>query len=223
MKKALASIICMLLSAGLLSSCTGSSIPVSAVNAAKQNVIRLHILANSDSDADQSLKLDVRDLVLKDWGGKLAAAGTAQAAWKLLNELLPSIKDGITEYLGGRKAGYGVTLETGVYEFPSKNYNGVAFPAGNYQALKIELGSGAGHNWWCVMFPPLCLVGDGGDMDMQQYTDLVKALEDEGVTPDTAPDAPVHSWLYDQIFGDAKWNDIFMQWAKEYWVGGDGQ
>jgi stage II sporulation protein R len=212
LKKVLILVLGALLIVGAFAAC-GGSMPVSA----KKNVIRLHILANSDSDADQSLKLEVRDLVLKDWGGKLAAAGTADAAWKELNGLLPDIQEDISSFLRDQDAGYGVELKTGVYNFPGRDYNGVVFPEGKYQALRIELGSGAGHNWWCVMFPPLCLVGDSGDMDMEQYMDLVDSLGDG----DAAPDAPVRSWLFDNMFGRQQWDEDFLKWAKKYWLGGE--
>lgn len=220
MKKALAILFGIALLSGVLTACTGGSIPVSAL---QRGVIRLHILANSDSSADQSLKLEVRDLVLKDWSGKLVEAGTAKEAWKVLNGLLPDIQKDISEFLGARDAGYDVKLETGEYDFPDKDYDGVVFPAGDYQALKIELGAGAGRNWWCVMFPPLCLVSGDGEMDTEKYLELVKELGDEGLAPGDAPEAPVRSWIFDQIFGGKNWDAVFLQWAKDYWLGGGGK
>jgi stage II sporulation protein R len=214
LKKALIIVFCMLLIGGVFVACSEESRPASA----SSNVIRLHILANSDTDEDQSTKLQVRDLVLKDWGTKLMAVSTTSAeAWKALNKLLPDIKSDITDYLCKIGVKYGVKLETGVYDFPSKDYNGVDFPEGKYQALRIELGEAAGHNWWCVMFPPLCLVGDG-DMDMQEYIDLVKSIQ----AGDDAPPAPVRSWLFDKLFGNQDWDEEFMKWAREYWMGGGG-
>lgn len=215
MKKVLIVVLSALLLAGAFAACDGKSMPVSA----KNDVIRLHILANSDSDSDQVMKLDVRDLVLKEWGGKLAEAGSAPEAWQELNGLLPEIQKDIASFLNDRNACYGVELETGVYDFPGREYNGVAFPEGKYQALRVELGSGKGRNWWCVMFPPLCLIGDGGDMDMEQYMELVESLE-EG---DDAPDAPVRSWLFDNLFGGEQWNENFLDWAREYWLGGEDE
>jgi stage II sporulation protein R len=217
LKKALVIVLCILTVIGIMTACGTESITVSA----KQNVIRLHILANSDSDTDQSMKLKVRDLLLEDWSGTLAAAGTATAAWQELNDLLPDIQKDIASLLDGQNAGYGVKLETGVYDFPDRDYNGVVFPAGQYQALRVELGAGSGHNWWCVMFPPLCLIGENGEMNMDEYMDLIEELKDKGITPQMAPDAPVHSWIYDQLFGEKQWNDSFLQWAKEYWTGGE--
>jgi stage II sporulation protein R len=221
LKRVLVIVFCAAVITGIFAACAGGSIPASS--SVKQNVIRLHILANSDSDADQSLKLKVRDLVLKDFGSTLASEGSADKAWKELNSLLPDIKKDIAAFLSDQNASYGVELETGVYDFPVRDYNGIEFPEGRYQALRIELGAAAGHNWWCVMFPPLCLIGDGGNMDMDQYKELVKELQDAGVTPDTAPDAPVHSWIYDQLFGSKQWDSNFYQWAKDNWLGGENK
>jgi stage II sporulation protein R len=217
LKKALVIFVSILLLVGAIAACGEESRPVSA----HPGVIRLHILANSDSDADQDAKLQVRDLVLENWGDKLKTAGTTDAAWEELNALLPDIKKGVSDLLGELGMEYGVSLDTGEYDFPERDYNGETFPAGRYKALKVELGSAAGHNWWCVMFPPLCLVGEGGEMDMQEYMDLVEQLDREGVTPESMPEAPVRSWLYDKLFGEAQWDGDFFKWAKDLISGSD--
>jgi stage II sporulation protein R len=216
LKKALILVLCLALIGGVFIACDGSK-PVSV----HTNVIRLHILANSDSDTDQSDKLKIRDMVLKNWGSKLASFDSSKQAWSELKTLLPDIQKDIAAFLKKLGVKYGVKLETGVYDFPVRNYNGVVFPEGKYQALRIELGAATGHNWWCVMFPPLCLVGDDGNMDMEQYKDLVKALGDDDVTLENAPDAPVRSWLFDKLAGEQQWDKDFVNWAKEFWLGGD--
>lgn len=217
MKKVLIVTLCILVIGGLFMACGQDSKPVSV----KMNVIRLHILANSDSETDQSTKLEVRDMVLKNWGEKLSLIDSTAEAWKSLNALLPDIKKDIDSLLGTLGASYGSNLETGIYDFPDKDYDGVVFPEGKYRALKIELGQATGHNWWCVMFPPLCLIGDGGEMDIEKYKELVKKLDEQGVSPADAPGAPVRSWFFDQLFGESNWDKDFMKWAKEYWVDGD--
>ncbi len=213
MKKALLILVAILVTAGVIAACGEMSRPVSA----HPGVIRLHILANSDSDEDQAIKLKVRDMVLEKWGEKLKNAGATAEALKELEALLPDIRASIDEKLKALGADYGAALETGEYDFPERDYNGEAFPAGRYKALKVKLGDAAGQNWWCVMFPPLCLVGDGGEMDMEQYMDLVRQL-DEG---DAAPNAPVRSWLFDNLFGGEQWDRDFFKWAKEYLMGSD--
>lgn len=217
MKKVLIFTLCALVIVGLFMACGQDSKPVSV----KMNVIRLHILANSDSDSDQSTKLEVRDMILKNWGEKLGALGSTAEAWNTLNSFLPGIKKDIDSLLGNLGASYGSSIETGIYDFPDKDYGGVVFPEGEYRALRIELGSAAGKNWWCVMFPPLCLIGDDGEMDIEKYKELVKELNKQGISPEDAPDAPVRSWFFDQLFSKTKWNDEFYGWAKDYWSEGD--
>ena len=123
-----------------------------------REVLRLHILANSDSAKDQAVKLRVRDALLPLFE---AANSYADARAFVLShgaELL----DICQEALSAAGAAYGAQLLLGVSDFPDRTYGGVLFPAGAYDALQIVLGDGAGHNWWCVLFPPLCIVTPDG-------------------------------------------------------------
>lgn len=106
-------------------------------------VIRLHVLANSDSEADQALKLRVRDTVLKRATELLAGAESRSDAKKRLNAALPELKS----------AAECTVAETA---FPTREYDGFSLPAGEYLALRVLIGDAAGKNWWCVVFPPLC-------------------------------------------------------------------
>jgi stage II sporulation protein R len=194
--------------------------------AIRKDVIRLHILANSDSELDQSTKLWVRDLVLNRWGSKLSSFGSAQDAWSSLGALLPKIESDLSQTLQANGIGYDVKVESGVFDFPDRDYNGIDFPAGKYEALRIRLGKAAGHNWWCVMFPPLCLVGADDDFDLEKYKQMVKDLkaQDEGrkTTSDTkAPEAPVRSWLVDKSGGADRWDSDFVDWVKQFWLSGE--
>ena len=121
-------------------------------------VLRLHVLANSDSQADQALKLRVRDAVLERAEGLLAGAEDRAAAEALLAARLPDLAAAGADAVGAAGYGYPVTvsLEDSCW-FPTRVYEDFALPAGLYTALRVEIGSGAGPNWWCVAFPPLCL------------------------------------------------------------------
>ena len=121
---------------------------------AAAGVLRLHILANSDSEADQALKLRVRDALLPLFG----AAPTYEDARAFVLDHGAALLEVCEAVLRARPVAYGVQLLLGVSEFPDRVYGGVLFPAGAYDALQIVLGEGAGHNWWCVLFPPLCIV-----------------------------------------------------------------
>ena len=189
--------------------------------AARDDVIRLHILANSDSDDDQGMKLWIRDYVLKQWGTELAQEQDPKTAWKDLKSLSADIETTLAKQLKKQGADYGVKVETGEYDFPDKDYNGVIFPAGRYRALEVKLGKGKGHNWWCVMFPPLCLTSETGEMDLDAYKALVKELDEQGLLEGgDVPEAPVRSWLFDKVADGKQWDANFAEWTKKYWLSG---
>ena len=121
-------------------------------------VIRLHVIAHSDSPEDQALKLQVRDRVLEEAGTLFAAGASLEEARAALEEALPTLAAAGAETVGEAGYAYPVTasLEDGVW-FPTKEYEDFALPAGNYTALRVTIGEGEGQNWWCVAFPPLCL------------------------------------------------------------------
>lgn len=131
--------------------------------AAEELPFRLHIIANSDSAVDQALKLQVRDAVVDHLTPLLAEARTReQARETVLAELdaLQALAQGICSDFA-----YGAYAEVGSFDFPPKRYGAAVLPAGEYQALRIVLGEGAGHNWWCVLFPPLCFVDECGEAE----------------------------------------------------------
>ncbi len=118
-------------------------------------MVRLHVVANSDSEEDQAVKLLVRDAVLAQAGPWLEEAATQTEAMEILSGHLSELAQ-----IGAETAGEGVEVTASIEEdawFPTKEYEDFALPAGKYPALRITLGEGKGHNWWCVVFPPLCL------------------------------------------------------------------
>lgn len=119
-------------------------------------VVRLHVLANSDTQEDQALKLQVRDAVLQETTALLEGVDDRQAAEAVLQAHLPQLEQLAQQTVVGAGAAYGVRAELAVTDFPTKEYDGFALPAGEYLALRILIGEGAGQNWWCVAFPPLC-------------------------------------------------------------------
>lgn len=122
-----------------------------------ERVLRLHILADSDSESAQTLKLGVRDLLLEEYGERLSASDSRSEAESTAQSLLPEIEAACDEYLSAAGADYGAEAELVEMYFTTRQYGDVTLPAGDYHALRITLGSGEGHNWWCVMFPPLCI------------------------------------------------------------------
>ena len=119
-------------------------------------VVRLHILANSDSEEDQALKLRVRDRVLERATELLEQTGDRREAADVLQSHLPELERIAAEEISDCGYEYDVTAEVANTMFPTKKYDGFTLPAGEYLALRIIIGEGNGHNWWCVVFPPLC-------------------------------------------------------------------
>ena len=121
-----------------------------------RKMIRLHVIAHSDSAADQALKLEVRDAVLDYATAVLQRSADMAAAQQELQRELPRIESIARAAVTAEGYNYGVTASLGQAEFPLKEYNGFSLPAGEYTALRLVIGEGAGQNWWCVVFPPLC-------------------------------------------------------------------
>lgn len=119
-------------------------------------VIRLHVLANSDRPEDQALKLKVRDKILKEAETVLGNEGNLQEAEARLREDLPSLAKAGADEVAAEGYHDTVTVRLEKTYFPTKEYDGFSFPAGEYTALRVLIGKGEGHNWWCVLFPPLC-------------------------------------------------------------------
>lgn len=119
-------------------------------------VVRLHILANSDSDEDQALKLKVRDVVLGRAEEILRDSGDRSEAEAVLRSELPELQSAAEREITAEGYRYPVTAELAETVFPTKEYGDFTLPAGEYLALRIIIGEGKGHNWWCVVFPPLC-------------------------------------------------------------------
>lgn len=120
-------------------------------------VLRLHIPANSDSEEDQAIKLAVRDLLLEEYGDRLSGDGGLDEALARAEELLPEIERTASDFLRENGFGYGAKAELVDMRFTTREYDRLILPAGNYKALRVTLGSGEGQNWWCVIFPQLCL------------------------------------------------------------------
>lgn len=117
------------------------------------SLVRLHVIAASDETAEQELKLRVRDNVLEYLTPVLDKAESPEEAQRIINGELTSIKAAAEACAGGRS----VSVTLGQEYYPTREYEGFTLPAGQYQSLRIILGEGKGHNWWCVVFPPLCV------------------------------------------------------------------
>ena len=121
------------------------------------SVLRLHILANSDNEEDQRLKLCVRDALLEQSGELFACADSLEEAEAAAEAEIHEIERIARETLESQGSSQTVTAKLVDMHFDERFYDGLTMPAGDYKALRVELGEAEGHNWWCVMYPPLCL------------------------------------------------------------------
>ena len=142
-------------------------------------VLRLHVIANSDTQADQALKLEVRDRILAEAGDLLEGSGSVEEAAQVLQAALPELEAAGEAAVRAAGCDYSVTasLEEDVW-FPTKEYSDFALPQGSYTALRVVIGEGVGQNWWCVVFPPLCL---GSVSETTEETAALGGLSQEEV------------------------------------------
>lgn len=123
----------------------------------RQNILRLHVIAASDSSYDQSVKLQLRDVLLLKGSEFFSESKTKQEAEGKLLSAVDTLTKEANNYLESIGYPYKATVSLSKSRFPTKKYEGYTLPAGVYDALKVTIGSGEGQNWWCVMFPALCL------------------------------------------------------------------
>ena len=150
-------------------------------------MIRLHVLANSDSKADQSLKLEVRDVVTARTEILLEHVSERQEAELILRRHLSELEQLAEDCVRAAGYVYPVNVELAVTDFPTKEYDGFSLPAGEYLALRVLIGEAAGQNWWCVVFPPLCAAASSD----VAVTALAAGLEEEQVRLITEEDGYV--------------------------------
>ena len=146
----------------------------------KDKLIRFHVIANSDSDKDQKLKLKVRDEVISYLQPKLENSNSIEESEKIIKNEYKTLENISKKVIS--KNGYNYTVKVGLEysNFPAKQYSSVVLPAGKYKALRIIIGEGKGKNWWCVMFPPLCFIDDqNGIIDEKTDKKLKEVLTEK--------------------------------------------
>ena len=159
-------------------------LPIHSEGQIYDSVLRLHVLANSDSEEDQALKLSVRDAILADTAHLFADCKSRAEASAVVKENLPLLQMSAERAIGEAGYSYPVRIELGEEEYPTKNYESACFPAGEYLSLRVLIGKGVGQNWWCVLFPPLCVSAaseSDGSVEVGLYGDqyaIVTETED---------------------------------------------
>ena len=167
------SLFCALLLTVLLASFGTFGADCGAVRA---DTLRRHIRANSDTDADQQLKLTVRDGVLQQFGAIFSTAQNKASATALAKEQLGAVQEAAAEIVAAAGKSYSVHASVQHMYFDTTVYDGFTLPAGYYDAVRIDLGEAKGHNWFCVMYPPLCLPAAVNDDALAGYTSAEKSV-----------------------------------------------
>ena len=150
-------------------------LPVHGEEEIYENTVRLHVIAASDSEEDQTIKLHVRDRVLEFVSQKLEKVEDHATACAILDGMKDELETCAEEALGEAGDARDVTVEFGMEKYPIRYYEGFTLPAGTYNSLRVVIGEGEGKNWWCILFPSVCI------------SDAVKAKEDyvaAGFTPE---------------------------------------
>jgi len=167
-------------------------LPVHGEEAIYDTVVRLHVLANSDSEEDQALKLKVRDGVLAYTSPLLEGVEDREQAQAILSAHLMHIQ-AVAEEVVERETPCGeavqsVTVFLDMEDYPTRNYESCAFPAGEYLSLRVCLGEAEGQNWWCVLFPPMCLSAasaEGGDSSEDAFISVGLSKDQYGIITNT--------------------------------------
>ena len=145
-----------------------------------ENVIRFHVIANSDSETDQALKLKVRDSVIACLNDKLEGCTDRDESRRIIEENLDDIEAAAKDTVEAEGYIYDVKAEICTDTFPLRQYGEVRLPSGDYEALKVSIGAAEGHNWWCVVYPPLCFVDAAqGDVSEKSQERLIKAVDSD--------------------------------------------
>lgn len=145
----------------------------------KEKLIRFHVIANSDTEEDQELKLKVRDEVISYLQPKLENSSSIEESEKIITSEYDNLQSISRKTILDNGYDYDVKVGIEYSNFPTKQYSNVVLPAGEYKALKVVIGEGKGKNWWCVMFPPLCFVDEENGVIDKSTDEKLQSILDE--------------------------------------------
>lgn len=153
---------------------------VSHNNIIPEDAIRMRVIANSNSEYDQSVKQEVRKTLEKDMYSLLNNTTDLEEARTLINNNLDNVEKNIDKTLQQNNYKLPFSINFGLNYFPEKEFKGVKYEEGYYESVVVTLGEGLGDNWWCVLFPPLCLLeAEESEIDNVEYTTMVKTIIDK--------------------------------------------
>lgn len=159
-------------------------VPVHGEREIYDSVVRLHVLANSDSEEDQAMKLLVRDDIITLTNDLLAECKTREDAIAVIGKNLDVFKETAEKTLRKNGSEHTVSVSLGEEYYPTRVYEGSAFPGGKYVSLQIKIGEAEGKNWWCVLFPPICLSAASENESAEKKDSLEGAFIAAGLTPE---------------------------------------
>lgn len=171
----------------------------------QSNLIRLHILANSNSPVDQDLKLVVRNAVLVAVDDLFSGVLEKKQARELIEANWDSIKETALYTIAQQGFDYDVSLQLGNFAFPDRSYAGLTLPSGDYEALRIIIGEGKGDNWWCVLFPPLCFVNLEEEPNEDAVIQLATHLEEGDIE---------FRWKFWEQLGETEYGQSLQKWWR---------
>lgn len=208
MKRLLCASLIIALSAGLAFLCTSSG-----PRPAREDILRFHIIANSDSPEDQALKYAVRDELVSAFNQAFRNVSGIEEAKAVALARLDEFEDLALHKIKREGFDYPVRAELGLYEFPTRAYGNRVYSAGSYEALRVVIGDGGGANWWCVMFPPLCFVdaSSGGLAEPEPTRN-----EGEGEGAKATPEPAGHEETrVEYRFKLLEWLEGFINWLSK--------
>jgi stage II sporulation protein R len=202
---------------------SGDEIPSQSM--AATNLIRLHVLANSDSSEDQSLKYLVRDAIVAELAPELDKSKSIDESRQIMVANLSGLEEVSRGIITDQGYAYPVSAEIGNFYFPTRSYGEFTLPAGQYEAVRVIIGNGEGANWWCVLFPPLCFINVSTGLAANVETTPINVvgsnqnnlgnIEKGNVTATVAvktPDKKLPSQAMNQV--DPKIRSKFWEWLK---------
>lgn len=161
-------------------------------------LIRFHVLANSDSEQDQALKNAVRDAILENVSPQLAVSQSLDESREILIQVRPQMESIGRSVIKMWGKDYSVRTEFGNFPFPTKSYGSLVLPAGDYEAIRVVIGEGQGSNWWCVLFPPLCFVdieqSTAVQVDGKQVVPIKNVIKQTVMTKTSKPKVRFYFW-----------------------------
>jgi stage II sporulation protein R len=180
--------------------------PVHGEEEIYDTVVRLHVIANSDSEADQALKLKVRDRIIGIVTPAVKDCITQAEAIEAIGGIMEEIGIASREVVESEGYGYDVDVVIGKESYPTKNYESCAFPSGEYVSLRVRIGEAEGQNWWCCLFPPLCLsAASDGSESYNEDAFIAVGLTSEQYKLITESDAPKYKIRFKILELFEKW------------------